>query len=143
MVSKDIAYAAYEDFSTRRRDFRPATKSVWSKRLLQVLGPNLTPTRPEANGERIRSFSFADLASCRDLFSTEMGADFEWEPYQSNETASGQAVSPNHSTARNAPPPPRRQTEQSRTAPSETGSDIASIAKDIAVAERFVANRKL
>jgi hypothetical protein len=138
VVSKDVAYAAYEDFSARRRDFRPATKSVWSKRLLKVLGPNLTPTRPEANGERIRSFSFTDLASCRDRFSTEMGADFEWEPHHLNGTETGEAVSPDHSTARNS-----KTNGPVRNGAERIASDIASIATDIAAAESFVANRKL
>jgi hypothetical protein len=141
VVSKDDAYAAYEDFSSRRRDYRPATKSVWSKRLISILGPNLKPTRPEANGERTRSFDFADLSSCRDRFSTKMGADFEWEPHQSKEAERGGAVSRNPSAARQAPPP--RQAKPSQTTPNTTASDVASIAKDVAAAERFIANRRV
>jgi hypothetical protein len=87
IVSKDVAHAAYEDFSNRRRDYRPATKSVWSKHLAKVLGPSLTPIRRVAEGGRIRSFLFADLATCRDRFSTKMGADFEWEPFRPSSPA--------------------------------------------------------
>ena len=139
MVSKDVAYAAYEDFSNRRRDYRPATKSVWAKRLVKILGPSLMPIRRIADAGRIRSFRFVDLAKCRDRFSTKMGADFEWEPYQSKEPASGEFVSPNPSAARQPPPP--GQAEPSQATPN--ASDVAPIAKDIVAAERFVANRKL
>jgi Family of unknown function (DUF5906) len=137
-VSKDVAYAAYEDFSTRRRDYRPAPKSVWSKRLVKVLGPSLMPIRHVADGGRIRSFRFADLVTCRERFSTKMGADFEWEPYQPKGTASGEATSPNPSAARHAPPPGH----PSQSTPTTTASEVLSIAKDPAAAERFIANRK-
>jgi hypothetical protein len=137
MVSKDVAYASYEDFSNRRRDYRPATKSVWSKRMVKILGPSLMPIRHIADAGRIRSFRFADLATCRDRFSTKMGADFEWEPYQS--AASGEAVSANRSATRQESPP--GQAKPPQAAPN--ASDIASVAKDIIAAERFIANRKL
>jgi hypothetical protein len=137
MVSKDVAYASYEDFSNRRRDYRPATKSVWSKRLVKILGPSLMPIRHIADAGRIRSFRFADLATCRDRFSTKMGADFEWEPYQS--AASGEAVSPNPSATRQGPPPGQAKPPQA----TPNASDTASIAKDIVAAERFIANRRL
>jgi hypothetical protein len=129
LVSKDLAYAAYEDFSNRRRDYRPATKSVWSKRLVKILSLSLMPIRHVADGGRVRSFRFADLVACRDRFSTKMGADFEWEPYQSKETACGEAVSPNPSMGRQAPPP--GQADPSQTRPNATASKVASIAKDI------------
>jgi hypothetical protein len=132
IVSKDAAYAAYEDFSTRRKDYRPATKSVWSKRLVKVLGPSLMPIRHVGDSGRVRSFRFADLMTCRDQFSTKMGADFEWEPY------SGDTVSPASPTAGKAPT--SGQADQSQTTPNAT--EAALIAKNISAAERFKANRK-
>jgi hypothetical protein len=137
VVSKDVAYAAYEDFSSRRREFRPATKSVWSKQLLQLLGPNLKLARSQENGERIRSFIFADLASCRQRFANAIGADFDWE---SNEPASEEAASLNDSTVTSTSPSVQT---KSQTAPAPTVSDILSIANDIGAADRFIGHRKV
>jgi hypothetical protein len=124
VVSKDDAYAAYEDFSTRRRDYRPSTKSVWSKRLIKLLGASLMPIRHAAQAGRVRSFRFAELAACRDQFASKMGADFEWESYEIAEGKSSTAI---------VPSPPEKTIQP---------SEVSAIAKDIGVAESF-ANRRM
>jgi hypothetical protein len=87
MVSKDIAYEAYEHFSSRQKEYKPSTKSAWAKKLGSLLGPNLTSTRPTESGERrVRSFQFAPLATCREHFATKIKADFEWDPLEPAES---------------------------------------------------------
>ena len=78
-IDKDIAYAAYEDFSKRRRDYRPDGRPQWSKKLIEVLGACLKQIRPTINGERPRSLQFAPLADCRRQFGKAIKADLEWE----------------------------------------------------------------
>jgi hypothetical protein len=124
-VKKDIAYAAYEDFSHRRKDYRPATKSIWARRLMALLGPHLRPVRHAAERGRVRSFLFGDLSACRDQFAAKIGADFEWEPYQVTEAA-------------NDVPSGTPAVAEPKTQPS----NVVAIAKDIDAAERFIANRR-
>jgi hypothetical protein len=130
-VSKDVAYATYEDFSSRRKEYRPATKSAWSKRLISLLGRSLMPIRHVAEGARIRSYRFAELTECRDQFAGKIGADFEWEPYQAAERASDLKWASPSTPA--APAPATHKTQP---------SEVAMIAKDIGAAERFIANRR-
>jgi hypothetical protein len=78
-VSRDHAYGCYEDFSKRQRDYRPETRSVWSKKTRAALGPCLTDTRGGGK-ERVRSFQFKPLADCRGQFASHLGAlEIEWE----------------------------------------------------------------
>lgn len=137
IVSKDIAYAAYEDFSSRRKEYRPATKSVWSKRLINLLGPTLMPIRHAADGGRIRSFRFADLTVCRDQFAAKIGADFEWEPCQPTQSAS--AAPPAAVSQVNAGAP----TGQGRPQVTPvTAAEAVSMARSISVVEDFIAKRR-
>jgi Family of unknown function (DUF5906) len=74
IVGKDLAYAAYEGFSSRNRDYRPAGKSQWSKRLHAILTPYLATTRIAGGAGRTRAFQFGPLQDCRERFAAEMGA---------------------------------------------------------------------
>ena len=86
-VVKDLAYAAYEGFSSKNRDYRPTGKSQWSKRLRAILGPHLTTTRITGDTGRTRILQFGPLGYCREKFAAQIGADFEWEPDYSLQTA--------------------------------------------------------
>lgn len=78
VVSTDHAYGCYEAFCKQQREYRPDTKSVWSKKLREVFGPCMRDTR--RGKERARSFQFASLAECRDRFAAHLGApSIEWE----------------------------------------------------------------
>jgi hypothetical protein len=80
-VTKDHAYGCHEDFSRRQRDYRPETKTAWSKKIRKALGPCVTDARQTQGGERKRFFRFAPLSDCRDQFARHIGAlDIEWEP---------------------------------------------------------------
>jgi hypothetical protein len=83
-IATDQAYACYEDFSKRQRDWKPELKSVWSRKLRAMLGPCMRDTRPG----RARSFQFAPLAKCRGHFAEHIKAPhLEWEPVdQSDES---------------------------------------------------------
>jgi Family of unknown function (DUF5906) len=137
-VSKDVGYAAYEDFSSRRKEYRPATKSTWSKRLIKLLGPNLMPIRHVAEGARIRSYRFAGLAACRDRFAHKMGADFEWEPYQPTQ---GNSSAPPAVFSEVKADAAARQGQPQAT-PMVTAAEAILIAKNIGAAEGFVAKRR-
>jgi hypothetical protein len=84
-ISKDQAYNSYEDFSKRQHDWRPETKSVWSKNIHAVLGPIVEDTRQTIGSSRVRSFRFAPLADCRCQFASHLVVPvLEW-PEAGNE----------------------------------------------------------
>ncbi|MFL6817600.1 MAG: primase-helicase family protein [Bradyrhizobium sp.] len=89
IVGKDTAYAAYEAFSSRNREYRPAGKSNLCKRLQAILGPCLATSRITSGDGRTRAFHFGPLGDCRLRFAAHVGADFEWEPDYSLPTAKG------------------------------------------------------
>jgi hypothetical protein len=143
IVGKDLAYAAYEGFSSRNRDYRPAGKSQWSKRLHAILTPYLATTRIAGDAGRTRAFQFGPLQDCRERFAAEMGADFEWEP----------DYSPQPTQANDCPldgnPAPKSESTQAHAAHEAAAasgavkpSDVATIAKSVAAADRFVAGRR-
>ena len=135
IVTKDSAYAAYEGFSIRHRDYRPVGKSNWAKKLRALLGPHLASVRP-GNMGRIRTFHFAPLPTCRQRFGSQVGADFEWEPDYSDPSAGDEAVSPD--APRTADDPTSATASPGLIQPSE----VAQMAKDIGAAERFVNTRR-
>jgi hypothetical protein len=136
-LPKDILYKNYEDFSKRQRDYRPSTRSVWAKRIGELLGPNLTQVRRSEEGGRVRSFHFSHLAACREQFSAKIKADFDWEPVEPTQNAGDDGAGlPKPSEAPKQTPA----TDPAHTSPMATNikpSQIASIAKDVAAAERF------
>jgi Family of unknown function (DUF5906) len=139
MVGKDLAYAAYESFSSKNRDYKPAGKSNWSKKLHAILGPSLATTRITGDTGRTRSFQFGPLGDCRQRFAAEIGADFEWDPDYSVQTAQvDETPAANPATAASAP-------DSTRTAPASGAvkpSEIAVLAKSVAAADDFVARRR-
>jgi Family of unknown function (DUF5906) len=143
IVSKDLAYATYEGFSSRNRDYRPAGKSQWSKRLHAILTPYLATTRIAGDAGRTRAFQFGPLQDCRERFAAEMGVDFEWEP----------EYSPQPTQANDCPldgnPAPKSESTQAHAAHEAAAasgavkpSDVAAMAKSVAAADRFVAGRR-
>jgi hypothetical protein len=80
-IDTDMAYTCYEDFSKRRREFKPEIKAVWSKALRAMLGPCLRDTRPQNASGRHRAFQFGLLPDRREQFARHIKAPhFEWEP---------------------------------------------------------------
>ena len=87
-VSKERAYECYEYFTKQQRDWRPDVKSVWSRKVRELLGPCVQETRqkhPWQNMQnknvRVRAFRFGPLADCRRQFAFRAGApSMEWEP---------------------------------------------------------------
>jgi hypothetical protein len=139
-LSTDLAYAAYEGFSGKHRDYRPAGKSQWSKKLRAILGPNLTTTRITGETGRTRIFEFGTLQDCRERFATQIGADFEWEPDYSQQGTVTEAPAPNPAAASEA-----AHTRSPETAPASTAvmpSEILAAAKSVAAAEDFIARRR-
>jgi hypothetical protein len=143
VVGKDLAYAAYEGFSSRNRDYRPAGKSHWSKRLHAILTPYLATTRIAGDAGRTRAFQFGPLQDCRERFAAEMGADFEWEPDYSPQPTQANDCPPDGN------PAPKSKSTQARTAHEAAAasgaikpSDVAAIAKSVAAADHFVAGRR-
>jgi hypothetical protein len=77
-ISTDDAYGRYRDFSKERHEWQPDVKSIWSKKIHDVLHP--TETRPTVAGDRVRTFVFAPLGACRQLFEQHVGAPtIVWE----------------------------------------------------------------
>jgi hypothetical protein len=76
VVSTDDAYLDYENFSKQQHAWRPDLKSVWSKKVREVLRSCVGDTRPQGT----RSFQFAPMADCRRQFETHLGGPVEWEP---------------------------------------------------------------
>jgi hypothetical protein len=141
VVGKDNAYAVYEGFSTRNRDYRPAGKSNWSKTLQAILGPHVTTTRITGDTGRTRSFQFGPLEDCRQRFAAHVGADFEWEPDYS--LHSDRDESPAANPAAESQPRDDRTSHEPAPRPGAVQpSDVANLANDMAAAERFIARRR-
>jgi hypothetical protein len=81
-VSKEDAYKQYLEFSKEQRDWRPDVKSVWSRKLRDLLGSCVEDTRQKIGWQdRVRAFRFAPLGDCRHQFALCAGApNMEWEP---------------------------------------------------------------
>jgi hypothetical protein len=81
-VTKDHAYQCYEYFTKQQRDWRPDVKSVWSRKLRDLLGECVDDARQKIGfQERVRAFKFAPLDDCRRQFALRAGAPtMEWEP---------------------------------------------------------------
>jgi hypothetical protein len=86
-ISKDDAYQCYEYFTKQQRDWRPDVKSVWSKKVRELLGECVDDTRQKIGiQERVRAFKFAPLDDCRRQFALRAGApNMEWEPANEEE----------------------------------------------------------
>ena len=61
--SKDDAYKQYLDFSKEQRDWKPDVKSVWSKKVRELLGPCVQRYEAKTSDfrSRVRAFRFAPL----------------------------------------------------------------------------------
>jgi hypothetical protein len=142
-ISKDLAYAAYEGFSSKRRDYRPEGKSQWSKKLLAILGRHLTTTRITGNTGRTRTFQFGLLGDCREQFAAQMGADFEWEADDSLQTPQAQASPATDSAAAGSDPGDIRTTprESARASGAVKPSEVVALAKSVAAADDFARRR--
>jgi hypothetical protein len=82
-VSKEDAYKQYLDFSKEQRDWRPDVKSVWSKKMRELLGRCVQETRQKHHWQniRVRALRFTPLGECRRQFELRAGAPtMEWEP---------------------------------------------------------------
>ena len=141
-VVKDLAYAAYEGFSSKNRDYRPTGKSQWSKRLRAILGPHLTTTRITGDTGRTRILQFGPLGYCREKFAAQIGADFEWEPDYSLQTA--QVDDPPAANPAGASEPGYART--SRKAATGSGavkpSEVIALAQSAAAADDFMTSRR-
>jgi hypothetical protein len=143
IVSKDLAYAAYEGFSSKNRDYRPAGKSQWSKRLRAILGPHLTTTRITGDTGRTRTFQFGPLGDCREQFAAQMCADFEWEPDYSLQTAQvDEPPAANPAAAASEPGYTRTPRETAAASGAVKPSEVVALAKSVAAADEFIARRR-
>jgi hypothetical protein len=143
IVGKDLAYAAYEGFSSRNRDYRPAGKSQWSKRLHAILTPYLATTRIAGDAGRTRAFQFGPLQDCRERFAAEMGADFEWEPDYSPQPTQANDCPPDGNPASESEPGEARKSHEAAPPSSAVKpSDVAALANSVAAADRFAAGRR-
>jgi hypothetical protein len=81
-VGKAEAYQWYVDFTKQQRDWRPDVKSVWSKKVRELLGQCVDNARQKiAFQDRVRALRFAPLSDCRRQFALRAGAPkVEWEP---------------------------------------------------------------
>jgi len=143
VVAKDLAYAAYEDFSSRRRDYRPAGKSQWSKRLHAILTPYLATPRIAGDAGRTRTFQFGPLGDCQKRFAAAIGADIEWDPDYSPQPTPANDCHPDGN------PVPKSELTRARTAHEAAAAsgavnplDVAAIAKSVPAADRFIAGRR-
>jgi hypothetical protein len=143
LIGKDSSYAAYEGFSSRNRDYRPAGKSNWSRRLQAVLGPCLTTTRVTVDAGRTRAFQFGPLGDCRRRFAAQVGADFDWEPDYSLQAGANQAAEPPETepTAERRPDGHARH-EAAPTSKVVQPSDVIELARSVAAADGFIASRR-
>jgi hypothetical protein len=141
MVGKDLAYAAYEGSSSRNREYKPAGKSNWSKRLHAILGPSLATTRITGDTGRTRSFQFGPLGDCRQRFAAQIGADFEWDPDYSVQTGTAQADEPTaaNPAAESQPGHTRTPDEAAPASGAVQPSDVVALAGSVAAADQFVA----
>ena len=84
-IEKDIAYDDYVEFNKQQRGYRPAPKSVWGKRLKQLLGPAVVVSKKSIGTSRVRYLQFRTLEECRNAFVKSTGvAELEWGdvPYE-------------------------------------------------------------
>ena len=82
-VGKGDAYKQYLDFSKEQRDWKPDVKSVWSKKMRELLGTCVQETRQKHHFQntRVRAFRLLPLSDCRRQFALRAGApNMEWEP---------------------------------------------------------------
>jgi hypothetical protein len=81
-VGKAEAYQWYVDFTKQQRDWRPDVKSVWSKKVRELLGQCVDDARQKIGfQDRVRVLRFAPLSDCRRQFALRAGAPkMEWEP---------------------------------------------------------------
>jgi uncharacterized protein DUF5906 len=143
IVSKDLAYAAYEGFSSKNRDYRPSGKSQWSKRLQAILASHLTTTRITGDAGRPRAFHFGPLGGCRERFAAHSGADFEWEPDYSLQTAQMNEPPTANPAAESQPGCTRRPQEPApASGAAAKPSEIATLANSVAAADGFIARRR-
>jgi hypothetical protein len=143
IVDKDSVYAAYGEFSTRNRDYRPAGKSQWSKRLQAILAPHLTTIRITGDAGRPRAFHFGPLEKCRERFALAIGADFEWEPDYSPRSAQTSDPSPDTNPTSKSEPRQNRTSREAAPAPSAIKPpDVVALAGSVAAADRFIAGRR-
>ncbi|SHL47317.1 primase-helicase family protein [Bradyrhizobium lablabi] len=144
MISKDWAYAAYEGFSKKNRDFKPAGRSQWSKRLNAILGSQLTASRITGETGRMRYFQFGPLGNCRAQLAKHVGADFEWEPDYSLPSPPDEAESAT-AHAKSADRDAGNTGKRPDAAPAPTAvrpSDIELLAKSCAAADDFIARQR-
>jgi uncharacterized protein DUF5906 len=142
IVDKDSAYAAYDGFSSRNRDYRPSGRSQWSKKLQAILAPHLTSTRITGDAGRARAFHFGPLGDCRERFASHIGADFEWEPDDSLPTAQMNEGAASNPAAESQPGCTRRPHEPAPASGAAKPSEIAALAKSVAAADGFIARRR-
>ena len=100
-VEKDYAYQCYVDFTKQQRDWRPDVKSVWSKKMRELLGGCVQETKQKHPWQniRVRAFMFAPLDDCRRQFALRAGApNMEWEPTNEEDERADAAGPINHDT---------------------------------------------
>src|SRR5262249_32798551 len=92
------------DFSKEQRDWKPDIKSVWSKKVRELLGPCLEDTRQKIGfQERVRALKFAPLGDCRRQFALRAGAPtMEWEVTNEEDGRADAAGQINHDADRPA-----------------------------------------
>jgi hypothetical protein len=84
-IEKDCAYEDYLEFSKRQRVYRPAPKSLWGKRLKELLGPAVVESKKSIGTSRVRYLQFPTLEECRNAFVKSTGvAELDWGevPYE-------------------------------------------------------------
>jgi hypothetical protein len=79
-VGKDDAYGHFVAHCKDQHDYRPLIKSIWAKRLNEILGPCLKTFRPRDGETRPWRFVFGPLAKSRARFAEYIGdPDMQWE----------------------------------------------------------------
>jgi hypothetical protein len=141
-VVKDLAYAAYEGFSSKNRDYRPAGKPQWSRRLRAILGTHLTTTRITGDTGRTRFLQFGPLGDCREKFAAQIGADFEWEPDYSLQTAQVDEPPAANPAGASEPGYTRTPREAAPGSGAVKPSEVITMAQSVAAADGFMANRR-
>jgi hypothetical protein len=76
-VSRDALYADYEDFSKRRKEYKPKDKSHLGA-VLRDFVPGVQSERPRGENRR-RFYILPPLAACRAEFEKHVGAPIDWE----------------------------------------------------------------
>lgn len=73
-ISKNEAYADYEQWHRNSGEFRAAALLAWAKTLWAALGGNVSNYRRNRSGTREQWFRFAGLAQCRSAFAAYLNA---------------------------------------------------------------------